>query len=297
MTDTHSQKVTIVKANGEIEPWDRAKLERSLKAAGADSDMTREVVRHIERDLADGMSTWDIYRHAFALLKKMHRPVAAQYSLKKAILELGPSGFPFERFVAEILRREGFRTRVGAMIRGVCVTHEVDVLAEKDDERILVEAKYHNNAGLKTDVKVALYVDARMKDIKTRYEQEDGSGGKEKFQRGWLITNTNFTAQAIQYGKCAGLYLTGWNYPKGRTLQDLVQATASHPITCLTSLTAGEKRRMVESGKVLCQDLLTNLSDLHAFGFSKGKLDSLIKESAELCAIPNAVSTLGNSKK
>jgi hypothetical protein len=290
------REITIIKADGEAEAWDPSKLERSLRAAGAEPELVRDVVRHIERDLRDGMSTWDIYRHAYALLKRLHRPIAAQYSLKKAILELGPSGYPFERFVAEILRREGYRVKVGVMVRGICVTHEVDVLAEKDDERVLVEAKYHNNAGLKTDVKVALYVDARMKDIKARYEQEDGAE-LEKLQRGWLITNTNFTAQAIQYGKCAGLYMTGWNYPKGRTFQDLVQATHAHPITCLTNLNASDKRRLIESGKVMCQDLLTDLSDLRALGFSRGKLAALAEESVALCSVPNAVSTLSQAKR
>lgn len=290
------REVTIIKADGETEVWDRSKLERSLRAAGADSPMIQSVVRHIERDLADGMSTYDIYRHAFALLKRMHRPIAAQYSLKKAILELGPSGFPFERFVAEILRHEGYRAKTGVTVRGMCVTHEVDVVAEKDDEIVLVEAKYHNNAGLKTDVKVALYVDARMKDIRKRLDKDE-DGHTKKLHRSWLITNTNFTSQAIQYGACAGLHLTGWNYPKGRTLQDLIQANAMHPITCLTTLTANDKRRLIENGKVLCRDLLTDLSDLHTLGFSKGKLDALAKESVALCSLPNAVSTLTSSRK
>lgn len=286
-----TRTVTIVKADGETEPWDRAKLVRSLRLAGAPENLVQEVVRHVEHDLANGMRTYDIYRHAFTLLKRMHRPAAARYSLKKAILELGPSGFPFEHFVAEILRREGYRTRVGVMIRGLCVSHEVDVVAEKEDEIVLVEAKYHNNAGLKTDVKVTMYVDARMRDIRKRLDQDESATGK-KLHRSWLITNTNFTSQAIQYGTCAGLYLTGWNYPKGRTLQDLVQSTATHPITCLTTLTANDKRRLIESGRILCQDLLTNLSDLETLGFSKGKLNALAQESVALCSIPNAVSTL-----
>jgi hypothetical protein len=289
------KQLTIIKADGEEDVWDVTKLVRSLYAAGADKNTVNDVVRHVERDLREGMRTADIYRHAFMLLKRINRPTAAQYSLKKAILELGPSGYPFEHFVAEILRREGYRTKVGIIIRGMCVPHEVDVLAEKDDERIFVEAKYHNNAGLKTDVKVALYVDARMNDIKRRFDLED-SGKNPKLQRGWLITNTNFTSHAIAYGKCAGLHLTGWNYPKGRTLQDLVQATQSHPITCLTTLTASDKRRLVESGKVLCRDMLTDLSELRSLGFSKAKLAAIAKESVALCSLPNSVSTLTETR-
>src|SRR3972149_2770032 len=137
--------ISIIKASGERELWDSRKLERSLRAARAGEDLVREIVGHIEKDLRDGLRTSDIYAHAFSLLKRYDRPVAAQYSLRKAIAALGPSGFPFERFVAKILNAQGYRTKVGTIVRGFCVSHEVDVIAEKRDERILVEAKTAHN--------------------------------------------------------------------------------------------------------------------------------------------------------
>ena len=44
-------------------------------------------------------------------------------------MELGPSGFPFEKLVGKILEQEGFETRVGVIVQGNCVQHEVDVIA------------------------------------------------------------------------------------------------------------------------------------------------------------------------
>ena len=274
--------IFIIKASGERERWDSHKLERSLRAARASDDLVREIVRHVEKDLRDGMRTSDIYTHAFSLLKRYDRPIAGQYSLRKAISQLGPSGFPFERFVAEILTAEGYRTHVGMIVPGLCVSHEVDVIAEKNDERILVEAKFHNSMEIKSDVKVALYVAARFEDIKKRLASEETH---ERLTRAWLITNTSFTSQAIQYGICAGLALTGWNYPKGRTLQDLVQETQTHPITCLTTLSSTHKTQLLNGGVVLCRDIIKDSAPLSRMGIGKTRVASIIEEGQQLCPV------------
>jgi len=279
--------IAITKADGTQEAWDSNKLLRSLRSAGAPQELAQMIITHIEKDLVEGMRTWDIYRHAFTLLKKEHRPLAAQYSLRKALLQLGPTGFPFEKFIAKILEREGYRTQVGVMTRGMCVTHEVDVIAEKDDERIIVEAKYHNDPAVKSDVKVALYVHARYLDIMKRFEETDGDK-KTHFHRPWLITNTNFSSQAIAYGSCVGLNMTGWNYPRGRTLQDIIQETQMHPLTCLTTLSNAQKQQLLMNGLVLCQDILRTPEALRAVGISKEKLRTVISEGEALCTPPVA---------
>lgn len=280
-----NQPITVIKIGGTRDVWNREKLRRSLKAAGATDDIADDIIFHVEKDLHDGMHTTEIYKHAFSLLKRTHRPLAAQYSLKKAIMQLGPSGFPFERFVAHILEKEGYRTQVGVMVKGACVTHEVDVVAEKDDERIIVEAKYHNSPEIKTDVKVALYVRARFTDIASRYEATDQQNGAEHYQRAWLITNTSFTTQAIEYGQCVGLYMTGWNYPKGRTLQDIIQSTQTHPITSLTTLTTAQKQQLLEKGIVLCQDVLRDPDQLGRIGVTKDRMKQVIDEGSSLCPL------------
>lgn len=273
----------IIKASGERELWNPQKLLRSLRAAKAGNELAQEIVRHIEKDLRDGLRTSDIYAHAFTLLKRYDRPIAAEYSLRKSLAELGPSGFPFERFVARLLDAGGYRTRVGRTIRGACVEHEVDVVAEKNDEVILVEAKFHNSSEIKSDVKVALYVAARFDDIAKRMRREEDA--PRRFTHAWLITNTNFTSQAIKYGACAGLALTGWNHPKGRTLQDLVQESQMHPVTCLTSLSSAQKTRLLEEGIVLCRDIVKDPGPLLKIGIPKTRVAAVVKEGERLCPI------------
>lgn len=271
----------VTKASGAREPWNREKLARSLRSAGADDVLTENIITHVEKDLSEGMRTGDIYRHAFALLKKERRPVAAEYSLKRALAEFGPSGFPFERFIASLLAASGYRTSVGVEVPGFCVSHEVDVVAENDDERILVEAKFHNSPDIRSDVKVALYVKARFDDIIKKYEYTEGKNGK--FNRAWLITNTNFTSQAVKYGTCAGLLMTGWNYPQGSTLQDIVRRTGVHPLTVLTTLTSPQKIALIENGAILASDITKNPTLLKRINVPVSKHKTVIDEVRQLC--------------
>lgn len=273
--------IYIIKQGGYKELWDPQKVERSLRAARADEAVIGEVMKRLDAEVKDDMSTKDIYRLAFGILRKIHRPTAAQYSLKNAIMELGPSGFPFEKFFAEILKGEGFHTQVGVIVKGACVDHEVDVIAERDGERYLVEAKYHNSPSVKTDVKVALYVHARFLDIEKQLEKS--AAGVGYYNQPWIITNTSFTTQAIQYGSCAGLRMTGWNYPKGNTLQDMIQHTQTHPITSLTTLTRGQKNAIITKGYVLCRDILEQPKILEDIGVVKGRLNATIEEATHLC--------------
>jgi hypothetical protein len=273
--------IEIIKEDGSKEPFDDAKFLQSLSLAGAPDTLASDILRHVTSDLREGMKTDDIYAHAFNILKKEYRPAAAQYSLKRAIMELGPSGFPFERFIARILEAEGYTTKVGVMVRGKCVEHEVDVVAEKEGERVLIEAKYHNNLGTKTDVKVALYVDARMRDIAAAEEEK----GDDVYHRSWLITNTSFTTQAIAYGRCSGLMMTGWNHPRGYTLEDLIRKAGTHPVTALTTLTQEHKRELLDRGAVLCKDVLGRTDLLRSMGVSEKELNDILEETGAVCTI------------
>src|SRR3989304_3409296 len=147
------QSILTRKADGEQEPYDAVKLEHSLERAGASSTVRARIAARIARELRPGMRTEDIYRHAFDILRHEDlTPVAARYSIKRAVFALGPSGFPFEQFIAEVLRAHGWKTRTGVALTGRCAPHEVDVLAEKAGKRIGIEAKFHNDAGGQTAI-------------------------------------------------------------------------------------------------------------------------------------------------
>ncbi len=245
----------ILKTDGTKEPFDPAKLKYSLEKAGASAISSQEITRAIDAWLVKPATTNAIYKKAFVLLRKRksEAPALLHYSLRRSIAEFGPTGFPFEKFIAQIFRKKGFTVETGRMVQGKCVDHEVDVVAWNDKELSLSEVKFHSEVGAKSDLKVALYIDARFEDLKDA-EVEVG-GMKRKMTQGLLITNTKFTQKAIQYGGCAGVGMIGWNYPTQGNLHDLISETKIHPVTCLPSLTSAEKQLIIAQGIVDCATL------------------------------------------
>ena len=274
--------IFITKADGEREIYSREKLTTSLIRAGANSEARDRVVAQIERELREGMTTEDVYQYAYQALKTIEDVgVAARYSVKRAVFDLGPSGYPFESFVAEILRAHGWRTHVEVAMNGRCAPHEVDVLAEKGHTRAGIEVKFHNTPGTATDVKDALYVHARFEDLKHAPHEHD------RVTEGWLVTNTRFTRTAIRYGRCSGLIMYGWDYPRNRGIVDMIESMGVHPLTCLTTLSGSEKQRLLERNVVLCRSIKDNPSVLSEFGISPSKISSIATEARRLCISPS----------
>ena len=278
--------VLIKNASGELESFDIEKLRTSLKKARASDQAIESIIRIIESEIEEGMTTHDIYKHALALLLKTEeRPVAARYSLRRALMQLGPSGFPFESYLAELFKAQGFTTETDITLKGKCVAHEIDVIGHKPGELALIEAKFHNEYGYKTDVKVALYIRARFDDLKDT--QFDGRLKTGDQCRCLLVTNTKFTRSAIEYGECAGITLIGWGYPDDGSLQDLIETAALHPLSCLTTLSHKEKGDLHGRGVVLCRSVLKNKDILRTVGLSDEKIRFVLEEAERLC-IPGA---------
>lgn len=252
-------------------------MQNSLKRSGASQETAEKIVSQIEKGMKDGATTKDIYTHAFELLAREERPAAVRYSLRRAIMDLGPTGFPFEQFIAEVLRTRGFETSTDYIARGECAEHEIDVAAWNPEKLIMVEAKFHNELGLKCDLKVALYVKARWDDLANR-EFEGFGPQKRKLDEGWLITNTKFSESAIKYAQCRNMKLVGWNYPEKGNLQDLIEESRLHPITCLESITPSDEKLLMQSGIVLCKQAFDNRDIVKQAGLSDDKIAKMIEE-------------------
>lgn len=275
------EPIKIRKFSGDLVDFDKNKLIRSLKNARADDKLANSIVKQIEKDLFTGMTTKAIYDKAFRLLKKQRRPSASRYKLKRAIMELGPSGFPFENYIGHIFKHDGYSSEVGVVMEGNCVSHEVDVLACKEEKCYIIECKYHNSQGKRNDVKIPLYIQSRFNDIKSRLEQ-DKSNGFTKYQ-GWIFTNTRFTLDAIKYAKCSGLQLVSWDYPEHKSLKYRINKSRLFPITALTSLTKREKQYFLEQGIVLCKEIYEAPELLHKNGFSKTRIRKVHEDIIDLC--------------
>ena len=278
---SNTSKIRIVKASGESEIFSAEKLKNSLEKAGASQVQIERIITEISDCLYEGMSTKKIYRIAFNMLKESSRHLAAKYHLKQAIMELGPSGYPFEKYVGEILSYQGYKTRIGEIVQGKCVSHEIDVIAELDHLHFMIECKYHNQLGTFSDVKIPLYIQARFKDVESQWVKLPGHG--TKFHQGWVVTNTRFSSDAIQFGNCSGLKLLGWDYPLKGSLKDLIDTLGLYPITCLTTLTKIEKQYLLDKSIVLCQEISDNEKYLVQAGIKQARIKTILNEVSQLC--------------
>lgn len=259
-------RIKVLKASGECEPFSEEKVRSSLKRAGAEKELIEKIIKHLRGELYEGISTRQIYSHVFALLKKFESHLASKYNLKQAIMELGPSGYPFEKFMAGILVYEGYQIEVGQIVQGKCVSHEIDVIAQKDPsigsgrgKHFMVECKFHNRPGTKSDIQVALYTYARFLDVEKAWVEI--AGHKEKFHQAWLVTNTKVTSEVKTYARCVGLKVISWDYPPDFSLRFLIEKSRLYPVTCLNSLNQSEKRKLLENGIVFCRDLIEEKID------------------------------------
>lgn len=275
------ESIKVKKYSGELVEFDQTKLLSSLKNAQADDQLANQIVKKVVSELYQGMSTKQIYNQAFKLLKSKRRPSAARYKLKRAIMELGPSGFPFENYIGHIFRHDGYVADVGVVMNGNCVTHEVDVLACKDDRCYIIECKYHNSQGKPNDVKIPLYIHSRYNDIRRQLEQ-DKSNSYTDYQC-WIFTNTRFTSDAIAYAKCSGMNLISWDYPENKSLKYRINKSRLFPITALTSLTKREKQLFLGQGIVLCKELYETPELLHKNGISKSRVKKIHEDIVDLC--------------
>lgn len=263
----------IRKTSGEKELFDLHKFRSSLRHIGAKEKLIDTIIDEIER--LRPKSTKAIHAIAFTILQEQEPHLAARYNLRRALAELGPAGFSFEQFVAKILAHQGYTTQTNVIVQGACVEHEVDVVATKDNEHVMVECKFHHQMGLKVDVKVTLYVQARFEDIQK----------KDSFNQAWLFTNTKFTSEAIAYANCMNINITGWSYPADNNLARLIDKFGLHPITALTSLTNKQKRELIHGGLILCRDVEKYRDLLNSLELSEYVINKLIREAHAVCKV------------
>ena len=278
----NSKQIYVTKMSGEKALFDEEKLRNSLKRSRAEDDVIDKVIEKVKTELRDSISTKEIYRMAFAQLRKNSSHSAARYKLKQSILELGPTGFPFEDYISELLKFKNYQTEVGNIVEGHCVSHEIDIIAERDDRHILLECKFHSDQRRFCDVKVPLYIHSRFMDVEQ--ELKKNAGHKDTIFIGGLVTNTRFSSDALKYGLCMGMYLLSWDYPAGKSLKSLIDQSGLHPLTSLLTLSKFEKQQLLDKGIILCKNLIGKEKVLKEIQISETRIEKIISEVENLCS-------------
>ncbi|WP_318345180.1 restriction endonuclease [Flagellimonas baculiformis] len=261
----------------ELVPFSMEKLADSIKVIGLPEPKQQFVLNQVKSILYDGIPVEEIFEYVFKLLKEEGSSSAAKYKLKRALFELGPTGYPFENYIGAILTQMGFNTDVGVILPGKCVNHEVDVMATKEGKAFIVECKFHSSDERKSNVKAPLYIKARFDDVRDTWNNKD-----VEIIGGWLITNTCFTEDAIAYANCENLMLLSWDYPKKRGLRAMIDLFKMYPVTCSTILSKKEKQELINRNIVLCKDVVDNPKVLNQFRISMDKKQQVIDEFKEI---------------
>lgn len=267
--------VFVLKKSGEREQYSDQKVLKSLERVGLKKELEDQVVQRVHEKLRQDIPTKEISDIIRQDLRGKSKKAEIRYNLKDAIFDLGPTGFPFERYLERIFQDLGYTTSVDNIMPGECVNHEIDVLIQKDGKQSIVEAKFHNTPGVKTDVQTALYTYARFLDVKK----------KNNIDEVWLITNTKLTQDAIDYAVCKGIRAIGWSYPGDGNLQDVVEHPEHYPITILNDLSREEKERLLLNNIVLTCDLLeTPHQDLvDKFQLNEERLSKALDDARIIC--------------
>lgn len=270
----------VTKADGAVEEFNPAKLEHSLRRSGADAAQAQAVLSEVESRMKPGMTTRDIYTNAFQILKEMGGPIATRYTLRSAILDLGPTGFPFEDFIARLFTYEGYKTLVRQNLQGKCALHEVDVVGHKADKSFIGEVKFHRDPGYKSDLQVALYSYARFLDVQDSKVCAEDICGINTLK---IITNTKFTTALVEYAECKGIELHSWGYPHGEgSIESLVEKYHMYPITILSSLSVHQKTLLMQRGIVLCRDLIDRRTELLEYRLPEKIIEHAVMEAKGL---------------
>lgn len=275
------EKAKIKKYSGDIVDFDMEKLKNSLRNSKVDQVLIEEIAREVQKQITPGITTHQVYQLAFKILKRKTKVCASRYKLKKAIMELGPSGFPFEKYIGALLNYEGFQTEIGVFVEGYCIKHEVDVVAVKNQEKHFIECKYRNVQGNISDVKVPLYFNSRFLDIQKKCKNEQHQ--PIKYWYGEIYTNTRFSSEAMDYAKCVDLNLISWDYPKNNSLKFKIDTLGLFPITSLTTLSKKEKEKLLEKGIVLSTGLLEKPQLLEQIGIKKSRHKNILENIRGLC--------------
>ncbi|MBI5153077.1 MAG: hypothetical protein HZA36_01310 [Parcubacteria group bacterium] len=267
-------QIFITKANGEREFFSEEKIKHTAMRAGASEELASKVAREVGDRIYEGISTRSILRLIRESLD-VHEPVVAhRYGLKEAILKLGPTGFDFEQYLVHIFSAYGYKAELPPILEGMCVTHEVDLLIEKENRRGMVEAKLHHDP-VYVGIKDTMAIWTRYLDL------VDGSrlGKTPHLDEVWIVTNGKFSTDSLKFGHCKNMILLGWNHPKERPISKWIEDEHLYPVTIMSSLSADEQKRMISANIFLVSQLVTykpkQLGDL--LGIEESRIVNLMK--------------------
>lgn len=267
--------VEVTKWDGRREPFQREKVERTLLRLGAPPRLAERLSRKIEDEAYEGIPTKEVLDRVYQALEEYKPAVALRKDLRTALGEMR-SAPDFEEYVRIVLRAQGYRVHPNRIIQGLCVTHEVDGIAEKDGERIYLEVKHHRDPHNYTPFEGTLSAKAKLDDIREGLKR---GLNNEPFDRVLIVCNTRLTEHARRYADCIGIDHMGWNVPHGRGFERLIEEKRLYPVTILRSPTEEEKGKLSEHGILTLEQLISRMERVN---IPESRMSELIDETKRI---------------
>jgi len=244
--------VYVTKADGSKQPFDKQKIINTCLRLQASLEQAQSIADKIEARAYDGIPTKKILQMVFFYMKKYRPAIVYQIDLRQAIAMLR-SKPDFEIFVAKLFEAMGYGVETNLIIQGKCVEHEIDVVARKEEEVILVEVKHHVNHHTYSGLDVFLQLNSTLEDLREGYEI-----GKNNFRftKAILICNTKVSEHAKRYALCKGLEFIAWKFPTEKGLERIIEEYKLYPITFLKGIERNEAYKLADVGIVTVKQLL-----------------------------------------
>jgi hypothetical protein len=242
--------------------------------AGASRRTAKRILKKVRGEVYRDMTSNDIYKKVLRAIseEKDLKALHQRYQLKDAIMRMGPAGFAFENYVAEILGYFGYQVAgIRTKVRGKCALHEIDLIGTNDVGKHLIECKYHSHRGTYTGLKESLYTHARFLDTQPKFSGEI------------IFCNTKVSGNAKRYSKCVGQQIFSWRYPASHSLEKIIEKYSLYPITIL-DLSQKELKVFSETNIMIAKDLIThNKTEISRItSISEKRISNLQKLAAQI---------------
>jgi hypothetical protein len=268
--------IYVTKADGSKQIFNKQKIINTCLRLQATLEQAQSIADKIEARAYDGIPTKEILQMIFQYMKKYRPAIGYQIDLRQAIA-MFRSKPDFEIYVAKIFEAFGYKVETNLIIQGNCIEHEIDVVARKEEEVILIEAKHHVNHHTYSGLDVFLQLNSTLEDLKEGYQ-----AGKNNFRftKAVLICNTKVSEHAKRYALCKGLEFIAWKFPPERGLERIIEENKLYPITFLKEIERGEAYKLADVGIVTVKQLLDDTEKIaRNAGIGKNRILKLQRDA------------------
>jgi len=239
----------VIKRDGRTEVFSKEKVLKSVMCC-LDTKNALTLIESVTIEMPEIIKTEDLFLKIRTEMWKSFPAAAVKFGLREDMMRLGPAGYNFEDFYAKILSELGVKNvKVRQIYKGKCADHELDVVYQSQKGKEFAEMKYHNQFGIYTGLKEALYTYMRFIDL-------NDSGNN--FAKANLVTNTKISEEAVRFSNCKEMGILAWKYPPGNGLEKLIESTGTFPVTALVNFLSEEKiKELMELKIITLKDLIT----------------------------------------